>query len=217
MIHQVMLLDESGSMGPLRSDVVEGYNQYLGKIRKAENVDQTKLTLAMFDLGGADEKVRFKFVAKDLTKVKDLKAAEYNPRGSTPLNDAVIKTIEKVKSEVIKDDAVLMVIYTDGFENASEADGKTVKKLIAKMEKKGWEFIYLGANQDAWDVGQQYGLSKAGQTYSTQSTGVGTRSAMATIGNIGATSMSNAGKLTASTKTSKLRSIKDEEVDPDKE
>ncbi len=40
-----------------------------------------------------------------------------------------------------------------------------IKSLISEKEKEGWSFIYLGANQNAWNVGKTFGLTK-GQTMS---------------------------------------------------
>jgi hypothetical protein len=64
---------------------------------------------------------------------------------------------------------VLIVIVTDGGENSSrEFNLDAVRELIKAKETEGWTFVYLGANQDAWNVGSQFGLSKAQtMTYST--------------------------------------------------
>lgn len=79
---------------------------------------------------------------------------------------------------------VLAVIVTDGLENASrEVDPKTLATAIAQRERDGWTFIYMGANQDAWAVGQRTGLSGgvSGQSVSFQSTARGTRAAMRSV------------------------------------
>jgi len=64
----------------------------------------------------------------------------------------------------------LFVIITDGGENAStEFNLSAIRSLIKSKEDDGWTFIYLGANQNAWQVGQTFGLAQ-GQTmtYSTK-------------------------------------------------
>ena len=44
-------------------------------------------------------------------------------------------------------------------ENASRefTRGAILERLDRKQEDEGWLVIYLGANQDAWEVGQQFG------------------------------------------------------------
>ncbi len=50
---------------------------------------------------------------------------------------------------------VIMVILTDGLENASQKYAKEdVKRLTEKAKSKyNWQFIYLGANHDAMKTG----------------------------------------------------------------
>lgn len=79
---------------------------------------------------------------------------------------------------------VLAVIVTDGFENSSrEVDPQTLATSIAQHEQDGWTFIYLGANQDAWAVGKQTGLSgsASGQSVNFRATQAGTRAAMGSV------------------------------------
>jgi hypothetical protein len=79
---------------------------------------------------------------------------------------------------------VLAVIVTDGLENSSrEVDPQTLAMSIAQHEEDGWTFIYLGANQDAWAVGKQAGLSgrASGQSVNFKATPAGTRAAIGSV------------------------------------
>lgn len=79
---------------------------------------------------------------------------------------------------------VLAVIVTDGLENSSrEVDPRTLATAIAQHEQDGWTFIYLGANQDAWAVGEKAGFSgrASGQAVNFRSTPAGTRAAMGSV------------------------------------
>jgi hypothetical protein len=84
---------------------------------------------------------------------------EFQPRASTPLYDAIGYTVAEVEKRSAGFDRVALVILTDGFENTSthfkRAD--VLKLLREKQERDGWLVIYLGANQDAWVVGEQFG------------------------------------------------------------
>ena len=63
---------------------------------------------------------------------------------------------------------------TDGKENRSTEFTKAqVFEKIAKREKKGWNFIYLGANQDAMEEGSKIGIKLNNTTtWSADSKGV---------------------------------------------
>jgi hypothetical protein len=55
----------------------------------------------------------------------------------------------------------MFVIITDGAENASrEYSAEKVKAQIKRQkEKYGWEFIFLGANIDAVETADRFGIS----------------------------------------------------------
>jgi len=114
----------------------------------------------------------------DIKKAQDLTRAQWSPRGTTALYDAIGKTINTEKSNFAKlgkeaPAKVLVVIVTDGYENASkEYNVEAIKRLIKDCEKEDWNFIYLAANQDAFAVGSQFGVS-AGNTFTYTATADG--------------------------------------------
>ena len=141
-----LILDESGSMGSCKQETINGFNEYIQSLRK-QNV---KFALTKFS-----DDCKIVYNAKDIKDVKELNEVDYQPNGMTALYDAIGNTISMVKSE----DKVLIVILTDGDENASEEYKKeTIAKLIKEKEKKGWTFVYLGANQDAMLNAEKFGL-----------------------------------------------------------
>ncbi len=86
-----------------------------------------------------------------------------NPRGSTPLLDAVGKSVSHLRDKVT-DGAVVALVVTDGQENASREWKKDqVKSLIKELEGKKWTFTFLGANIDAFAEGGSIGMN-AGTT-----------------------------------------------------
>lgn len=141
----------------------------------------------MFDSPGglahgenSDDKFRYRHKRKKIAKVDQLTAAHYNPRGATPLNDAIIHGIETVAAEGAGDRA-FVVILTDGYENASNADDAAVARVIKAYEKKGWAFLYLGANnRDLAQTAAAKGLGAKGQSLAFTSSPSGTRAAFAT-------------------------------------
>lgn len=188
MIHAILLLDESGSMSNVREDVIGGVNGYVETLQK-EKAGDVRVSCFTFDLSGRPI-IRAIFEDKKLGDVPAITLDEYCPSGSTPLNDAVIETIRRVKKFAEGED-VIFITYTDGYENASRATAQQVKEKIAKREAKGWEFVYLGANQDAWSVGANYGMS--GLKLNTSGSKAGTLAMMSSAANITNTALRSVG------------------------
>ena len=65
---------------------------------------------------------------------------------------------------------------------SSKTSTRDVRKLILSREKRGWEFIYLGANQDAWAESDRIGITARGKTFNYAATPDGTRAALRASG-----------------------------------
>lgn len=142
----VFLLDRSGSMSGLESDTIGGYNGYLKKM-KGKNV---KITTVLFDN-------MYEMISKreSIENVSNMDEDIYFTRGSTALLDAIGKTIKFIERS--KPNKVLFIITTDGYENSSiEYDKTKIKNLIKKHDD--WEFIYLGADIDAYSEASSIGI-----------------------------------------------------------
>lgn len=176
----VIVIDKSGSMGSSRDDVIGGFNTYIADLKKDEDTD-VKLTLVMFDTY-----VHKLHNGKALKDVSELCSRTYCPGGSTALNDAVMDAVEDVetrlkKSKAKDDPQVMVVVFTDGEENASSKFKKDdVSNKRKEKEAEGWAFIFMGADMDAWAAGSSYGMS-AGNTISLGKQAIG--SSMAYLSN----------------------------------
>ena len=91
------------------------------------------------------------------------------PRAAMRAVDAMAAVIRQTDSQVKGD--VLIVVLTDGLENASrECTKQQLNTLIKAQEAKGWNFLYLGVAPDAWLNEEAFaGTAMADNT--TQSTG----------------------------------------------
>ena len=146
----VFILDRSGSMGGLESDTIGGYNSLLEKQRAVPG--EAVVTTVLFD-----DQYELLHDRIPLKGIRPITGGDYYVRGNTALLDAVGKTIAKIANahkhtdESQRPGKTLMVITTDGLENASrEYNHQKVAKLIAQQkEQYGWEFLFLGANIDA--------------------------------------------------------------------
>jgi hypothetical protein len=104
------------------------------------------------------------FEEKKIKKKYFLNEANFVPNGTTALLDAIGSTIKSVDSRIEKHavkPGVIIAIITDGHENSSRFYTQNdIKKTIKKRsDKNNWNFMYLGANQDAIFEGNRLGIS----------------------------------------------------------
>lgn len=148
------VLDESSSMGNVIDPTISGFNEYVETIRK--DVKNASLALTQFS--------SFRLEVGAVTPINDvvpLTRKTYVPNGMTPLYDAIGATIEQVERLATKDDVVIIVVQTDGQENTSKTfTQKQIFDTITDKTKKGWTFVYLGADQDAWGASQYLGFTQ---------------------------------------------------------
>lgn len=175
--HIICVLDRSGSMGNIISDTIGGFNEFLRQ-QKALPGEAT-ITVHLFD-----DKHDCLYDYVDIKNAQELTRAIWIPRGTTALYDAIGRAINKDKGRFANmgkeaPSKVLVCVVTDGLENAStEFRREDIKKLIKECENDDWNFIYLAANQDAFTVGQSFGISYANtHTYTANSVGVAGMSA----------------------------------------
>lgn len=172
--HISILLDKSGSMGSCLNDTIGGFNQFL-KTQKEVDGEAT-VTLVQFN-NNYDMIIDM----LPLTNAEDLSTRNYQPNGGTALLDAIGRTINNVeaklseKNEDEKPEKVIFVIITDGEENASRefARDQIMTMINNHRGEQKWEFVFIGANQDAIQAGGSMGI-RAGNTlnYAADSRGV---------------------------------------------
>ncbi len=154
----VFILDRSGSMSGLEADTIGGFNSMLQK-QKKDNEGDVLISTVLFD--DVSDVLYDRVPIKNIRPMTD---REYYVRGCTALLDAVggaIHHIGKAQKAAGFDrpEKTLFIITTDGMENASTIyDYKQVKKMVEKKEKKGWEFLFLGANIDAAKEAGKFGI-----------------------------------------------------------
>lgn len=170
----VTIIDKSGSMTSLRGKTIEGFNEFL---HEQKNLDgEANFSLILFSSPYKEEIV---FDSVDIKEVSELTEENYYTNGTTALYDCIGKTIKSLKKRIKnldkkdRPERTLFVIITDGEENSSRIyDKEKIFKMINKKEKNGWNFIYLGANQDSFVEGSKMGL-KQGKTLNYDATSDG--------------------------------------------
>jgi uncharacterized protein YegL len=177
--HIAVILDRSGSMESMRKEIIGGFNAFLEDQKKVPG--SATMTLVQFD-HEIDRLATF----KPLSDVAALTSETYVPRGCTKLYDAIGLTVNTVKDEVAKaadkPDKILVVILTDGMENSSqEYDTAGISALLEERQKAGWEFSFIGANQDAILTARGIGLKNAASNLTYAATPDGAINMMASL------------------------------------
>lgn len=154
-IYNLIILDKSGSMHTIQRAAYLGCNEVLGGIRAAAEKhadDQEQfVSLLLFD----SRSMPYIHKCTPAAEATDLKEKDYEPCACTPLLDAMGMSLSELEHEVDKyEDATAMVtVITDGYENASrEYTYPQIHKLVGRLRDKGWNFAFMGANQDVRKV-----------------------------------------------------------------
>jgi hypothetical protein len=150
----VMLLDQSGSMRPLRQTVVDSHNEFMLKQQQEEGGDTT-WTRILFNHQVCPEPRHHR---RPLAQAEDLQINHYRPTGSTALLDALGWTIRQFRALELRD--VIVVVITDGLENCSQDFSHLeVASMIQHCEQElGWTFVFLAAGVDATEQAKHMGL-----------------------------------------------------------
>lgn len=151
------LLDRSGSMQDIAGDMRGGFDAYIAKEHAQPGT--TLVTLAQFD-----DEYEVVYQHRDAGTVPPL---ELQPRGCTALLDSIGRFVIEVGSglaelpEGERPGDITVLVMTDGYENASiRWTVEAVRALISQQETVySWDFVFLGANMDAVDVGTNLGFA----------------------------------------------------------
>jgi Mg-chelatase subunit ChlD len=173
----VLVVDRSGSMESIRSDMEGGIKALLRE--QAKEPGTCLVTLAQFD---TEYEVLFRAIP-----VAEVTHYDLVPRDGTALLDAIGRTIGEVRESIEKMEVdrrpehVIFAVVTDGEENSSrEWSRDEVMAVVKDRSDAGWHFTFLGANQDAIQEGEGIGVGAASaMTYAGSQAGA--RGAMSSL------------------------------------
>ncbi len=157
LTHIYFLLDRSGSMQAIQEATVTGFAAFVGEQRQVAG--RCRVTLAQFD-------TRYEEIYADIP-IAEVGPLDLRPRGSTALLDSIgrlVNTAGQRLAALPEDErpgTVIVAIMTDGMENASrEFTYAQIRALIEQQtDDYAWQFLYMGANQDAIEVGARIGVA----------------------------------------------------------
>lgn len=153
-VYNLIILDESGSMGTIKDSTISGFNELVQTIKGIEKkYPEQKHFISLVTFNGLG--IKTKLDKKPVSELSKLDKNSYKPDSMTPLYDAIALSVLKLRMDLadIENTHVLVTILTDGEENVSrEFSGQQVKKIIDEQKALGWTFTYIGANQDVEKV-----------------------------------------------------------------
>lgn len=158
LTEMIFILDRSGSMYGLEGDTIGGFNSMLEKQKKEPGTAYVSTVLFSNESEVIHDRV-------SIERMEPLTEQQYVTGGCTALMDAMgdaihhIKNVHKYAREEDRPAHTVVVVITDGMENASRRySSDSVKSLVKKRQEEGWEFIFLGANIDAVETAAHYGI-----------------------------------------------------------
>lgn len=176
-----VVIDRSDSMRSILVPTRNGLSEQITAIRQnAKKCDETYVTIISFD----HEIV----VHENNVNVNDLSninpEAIVVPRGMTAMNDAIMKAIEVLQGpKKTKGTGYLVIVLSDGWENASKTSSAAVSSHIKELEATGqWTFTFMLSNQDIHVVAKKYNLDMGNMAAFTSTT-LGTTQAFNTMVN----------------------------------
>ena len=149
-VHNLIILDESGSMHSIKSTIIQGFNELVQTIHGIEKQFPEQEHFVSFLTFNSLGKRLLHFM-EPAGRLKQIDDKSYNPDASTPLYDAMGFGINKLKLALEEQTGynVLVTILTDGEENASiEFSGNDIKKLVEELKQNNWTFTYIGTDHD---------------------------------------------------------------------
>ena len=159
--HIVCIIDNSGSMSYVASNVIKSFNIFL-KDQQDER-GEALLTVVLYNSYHTTICDRV-----DIKSALPLNQNTYIAKGMTAMYDAIGHTLDK-----IKDDDVYVVIQTDGKENDSETyTSDMIINLVGEKRRKGWDFLFMGADIDVKKAAIKIGLEDKSEEFDKNSKGI---------------------------------------------
>jgi len=163
-------------MSSIEEDTKGGFNSFVEDQRDEEG----GATVTLYDFNTNVDLVYEEYPVSDAPK---LDSDTYTPSGRTALHDAIYRAVTETAEQINatepaeQPDNVIVVVLTDGEENASETHQERVREQVeVRREEHGWEFLFIGANQDAALTAESMGID-ADRSLNMAHSGEGTQAA----------------------------------------
>lgn len=168
--HVVFVIDRSGSMGGMESEVIKVFDSQISVLaQRSKELDQeTRASVYLF----ADT-VECIVYDKDVLRLPSLKNL-YNVYGGTAMIDGTLKALEDLAKtpELYGDHAFLTYVLTDGYENQSRHTAGDISKKLSGLPEN-WTVAVLVPNQQGVFEAKKFGFSPNNiQIWNTDAKGI---------------------------------------------
>lgn len=159
-VHNLIIVDASGSMSRIYNQALSGINETLNTIRIArKNNKEIEQYVSLLSFADGGEELQYICKHKPIEDIKKVLPNDYTLRGMTALYDAVGISVTRLTHHVKEGDRVLVTIITDGYENDSREWSKDqLTELIDGLRKEDWVFTFIGADQDVEEEAAKMGI-----------------------------------------------------------
>lgn len=155
-VHALLLLDASGSMEGVREEAIRNYNEQAGVILEEARKNDVDCDLSLVTFNQNPTMRQWRGDAESLVTLTD---ETYRPGGATALYDALGIFCTRLEGECSAEDAFLVTVITDGYENSSrEYDATAIKTLVDRLQKANWTIALMGAKVELGAVCQDLGV-----------------------------------------------------------
>jgi hypothetical protein len=147
--HVTLLVDQTGSMFPYASQVVDGLNFYT-KALCAQTPGPVFATLATFNT-----EVTVHYTHRPIHKVDKIRLETYQPDGSTALYDAISQVLASLPGGAQKQ---LVIVLSDGEDVCSHTTLTDCADQVALAQARGVRIVFLGDGPEALALADLLGI-----------------------------------------------------------
>ena len=149
--HIGFILDDSGSMSSRKHDAIRSYNALL----QSQASNKSRATFSLDTFKDSSQVI-------PIFQAPMLNTRTYTCSGNTPLYDTIAHSIFKIERELGNPTDVIVIIITDGQEQASREwkDPMKLARLVRSKQEIGWQFIYVSSTWSAEQDGLKIGILK---------------------------------------------------------
>lgn len=162
-VFNLIILDESGSMGCVKKQTINGCNETIDMIidahKKHSNTVNSFASIFSFN------SIAGRYIIKNQNPetLAHISVSDYYPNGCTPLFDAIGSTVSELIAiaDTHVNATAIVTIITDGEENSSHTwNGHKVAQLINRVKEMGWTVNLIGANIDVNQFASEINVDK---------------------------------------------------------
>lgn len=147
-VNIALVVDASGSMQTLRTHVLNAINTNFLKIKEEARKSRIPTRISLFTF---NNRVSNHLLNENVAGLSELDVRSYNPCGGTALYDGISKAVTDLNSLSEDTDANVVIVITDGEENASSLSKEGVVDIIQACIADGNWTISVAGPKSIWN------------------------------------------------------------------